>query len=198
MKIEDIYNEIISKIEKKEKRCKTLKSDLMVGDVVSPEKTRALIEYLELDIEELKDWAFSIEKNLEVSESRCANCGKVSSKAKGFISEYPEEGEWFCSEECKDQHDELDCPHGTHDGYRHPIESRRLIECENALRSLASWLGVGGYNAPVVDAKLFEQKIRFGVEEIQKMKTAKSWQGQVDRQGGAFDESELRGRDGWT
>jgi hypothetical protein len=34
---------------------------------------------------------------------------------------------------------------------------------EEALRSLASWLGVGGYNAPTVDAKVFEQKIRDGV-----------------------------------
>ena len=34
---------------------------------------------------------------------------------------------------------------------------------EDALRSLACWLGVGGYNAPTVDAKVFEAKIREGV-----------------------------------
>jgi len=34
---------------------------------------------------------------------------------------------------------------------------------EEALRSLACWLGVGGYNAPTVDAKVFETKIREGV-----------------------------------
>lgn len=34
---------------------------------------------------------------------------------------------------------------------------------EEALRSLACWMGVGGYNAPTVDAKLYEQKIREGV-----------------------------------
>lgn len=35
---------------------------------------------------------------------------------------------------------------------------------EMALRSLAAWLGVGGYNAPTVDAKVFEAKIRDGVQ----------------------------------
>lgn len=34
---------------------------------------------------------------------------------------------------------------------------------EEALRSLACWLGVGGYNAPAVDAKEFEAKIREGI-----------------------------------
>jgi hypothetical protein len=108
------------------------------------------------------------EDALETStvESRCANCGKPASVATACISEYPEEGEWFCSEQCKDQHDELDCPHITHDGYRHPAESQRLIECEAALRSLAYWLGAGGYNATAVDAKVFEEKIRWGVEHL--------------------------------
>jgi hypothetical protein len=35
---------------------------------------------------------------------------------------------------------------------------------ELALRSLACWLGAGGYNAPTVDAKVFEEKIRWGVD----------------------------------
>lgn len=35
---------------------------------------------------------------------------------------------------------------------------------ELALRSLASWLSAGGYNAPTVDAKVFEEKIRWGVQ----------------------------------
>jgi hypothetical protein len=34
---------------------------------------------------------------------------------------------------------------------------------EEALRSLACSLGVGGYNAPTVDAKVFEEKIRDGM-----------------------------------
>ncbi|MES2973421.1 MAG: hypothetical protein V4757_07420 [Pseudomonadota bacterium] len=37
-------------------------------------------------------------------------------------------------------------------------------EAEGVLRSLACWLGVGGYNALTVDAKAFERKIRDGVE----------------------------------
>jgi hypothetical protein len=43
-------------------------------------------------------------------------------------------------------------------------ESRRLVECEDVLRSLASWLGVGGFNAPTVDPQEFEKKIRWGVD----------------------------------
>jgi hypothetical protein len=35
---------------------------------------------------------------------------------------------------------------------------------EESLRALACWLGVGGYNAPMVDVKAFEAKIREGVE----------------------------------
>lgn len=99
-------------------------------------------------------------------ESRCANCGKSAADSHERIADYPEEGEWFCSAQCKDQHDELDCPHLTHNGYRHPAESERLIACERALRSLASWLSVGGFNAPTVDAKVFEEKIRWGVEHL--------------------------------
>lgn len=101
-----------------------------------------------------------------VYESLCANCGKPGSQAKECLSDYPEEGEWFCSHECKDLHDELGCPHEHHHGYRHPAEAKRLIDCENALRSLACWLGVGGYNAPTVDAKVFEEKIRNGVQDF--------------------------------
>lgn len=42
-------------------------------------------------------------------------------------------------------------------------EAGEESEAQAALRSLACWLGVGGYNAPTVDAKVFEQKIRDGV-----------------------------------
>lgn len=51
-----------------------------------------------------------------------------------------------------------------------PSQARELSEAETdaelALRSLASWLGVGGYNALKVDAKVFEQKIRDGVNML--------------------------------
>ena len=42
-------------------------------------------------------------------------------------------------------------------------------EAERSLRSLACWLGVGGYNAPTVDATAYETKIR---EEITLQSTA--------------------------
>jgi len=37
----------------------------------------------------------------------------------------------------------------------------------SALRSLASYVGAGGYNADAVDAGVFEDKIRWGIGEIQ-------------------------------
>lgn len=37
---------------------------------------------------------------------------------------------------------------------------------ELALRSLASWLGVGGYNASAIDAKTMERRIRDGVAQL--------------------------------
>jgi len=69
-------------------------------------------------------------------ESRCANCGKPASQSEECISECPEEGEWFCSDRCYEQHGILDCPHETHIGYRHPAESARLIAAEEALKSV--------------------------------------------------------------
>lgn len=41
----------------------------------------------------------------------------------------------------------------------------RLAACEDVLRSLASHLGAGGYNAPAVDPAQFEAKILWGVDE---------------------------------
>lgn len=37
---------------------------------------------------------------------------------------------------------------------------------ETVLRKLACWLGVGGYNAPTVDAELFHRKIVDGVQSL--------------------------------
>jgi hypothetical protein len=51
---------------------------------------------------------------------RCANCGKHREQAEDCISDYPEEGEWFCSQACYDQHSDLGCPHGTHNGLPAP------------------------------------------------------------------------------
>lgn len=98
--------------------------------------------------------------------TRCGNCGKPYVEGDNYITEGDPEGEFFCSVECREQHDELGCPHEHNNGYRHPTESKRLINCENALRSLASWLSAGGYNAPQVDAKVFEEKIRWGVDHL--------------------------------
>lgn len=45
---------------------------------------------------------------------------------------------------------------------------------EQVLRKLACWLGVGGYNAPTVDAGVFHDKIIWGVEEAVKTAAALS------------------------
>ena len=42
----------------------------------------------------------------------------------------------------------------------------RIAELEGVLRSLASFLGVGGYNAETVDATEFEAKIREGIDIV--------------------------------
>lgn len=42
----------------------------------------------------------------------------------------------------------------------------RAEKAEDALRSLASFVGAGGYNADKVDADVFEQKIRWGIGQI--------------------------------
>lgn len=42
----------------------------------------------------------------------------------------------------------------------------RAEKAEGVLRSLASFVGAGGYNADKVDADVFEQKIRWGIGQI--------------------------------
>lgn len=42
----------------------------------------------------------------------------------------------------------------------------RAEKAEEVLRSLASFVGAGGYNADKVDADMFEQKIRWGIGQI--------------------------------
>ena len=42
----------------------------------------------------------------------------------------------------------------------------RAEKAEDVLRSLASFVGAGGYNADKVDASVFEQKIRWGIGQI--------------------------------
>jgi len=44
-----------------------------------------------------------------------------------------------------------------------------LESANGALRSLACWLSVGGYNAESVDPDVFEKKIRDGVESLVKI-----------------------------
>jgi hypothetical protein len=46
------------------------------------------------------------------------------------------------------------------------IQKRRADAAEDVLRSLASWLSVGGYNAPTVNAEDFEKRIRWGVDML--------------------------------
>ena len=45
-------------------------------------------------------------------------------------------------------------------------QSERAESYADALRSLASYVGAGGYNADVVDADVFGAKIRWGIDEI--------------------------------
>ena len=42
----------------------------------------------------------------------------------------------------------------------------RAENAEESLRSLASYVGAGGYNADTVDAEVFEQKIRWGIRQF--------------------------------
>lgn len=65
--------------------------------------------------------------------------------------------------------------HSTYPTIKHETaatrEARGLLPenehpAEEALRSLACWLGAGGYNSPTVDAKVFEEKIRWGVDHL--------------------------------
>ena len=45
--------------------------------------------------------------------------------------------------------------------------TERLQACEEVLRSLASYLSAGGYNADYVDPKVFHEKILWGIQQIQ-------------------------------
>lgn len=42
----------------------------------------------------------------------------------------------------------------------------RIDELEGVLRSLASYVGAGGYNADDVDPKTFEDKVRWGIDHL--------------------------------
>jgi len=55
-------------------------------------------------------------------------------------------------------------------------QSRERFDAESVLRSLASWLGNGGYNAETVDADVFERKIRYGVETVVRVETKRAEQ----------------------
>jgi len=46
-------------------------------------------------------------------------------------------------------------------------QAERAESYAETLRSLASYVGAGGYNADTVDADVFEEKIRWGIGEIQ-------------------------------
>jgi hypothetical protein len=40
----------------------------------------------------------------------------------------------------------------------------KLEACEDVLRSLAAYVGAGGYNAETVDPAVFDKKIRWGID----------------------------------
>lgn len=64
--------------------------------------------------------------------SRCANCGLDADAAKEHRTKYAADGEWFCSLLCEQQYAELGCPHESHDGYRHPVETACLLAQSSA------------------------------------------------------------------
>lgn len=43
-------------------------------------------------------------------KNRCANCGKPIEEAKEVLTARMYDGEWTCSKECDDEHEELGCP----------------------------------------------------------------------------------------
>lgn len=58
---------------------------------------------------------------------------------------------------------------------------------EQVLRKLACWLGVGGYNAEAVDAKVFHEKIVWGIQNLMQDKHAGLTQcGWMDEFGNVF------------
>lgn len=50
----------------------------------------------------------------------------------------------------------------------------RLASAESVMRSLASYLGVGGYNAPAVFADVFERKIRDGIDALVRVEVGRA------------------------
>lgn len=53
----------------------------------------------------------------------------------------------------------------------HPsgFDPSRVEALEDALRSLASYVAAGGYNAETVDPDVFERKIRWGIDNLVNM-----------------------------
>ncbi len=67
-----------------------------------------------------------------LDESHCANCGIRSSRAEKIIPS--DDGEWFCSDLCEQQHDEMGCPFEGGEYYRHPIETAEAERERDTLR----------------------------------------------------------------
>jgi len=61
---------------------------------------------------------------------------------------------------------------GRIDPMQNPMRPAYFTDCadetpaEQVLRKLACWLGVGGYNAPTVDAEVFHEKIVWGINHL--------------------------------
>ena len=52
--------------------------------------------------------------------------------------------------------------------------AQQAAKCEDALRSLAAYVGAGGYNAESVDAKVFEEKVTWGIDHIVRVESGRS------------------------
>lgn len=87
---------------------------------------------------------------------------------------------------CVEGHDRV--ASSVSDAWVHPATPVGRVVCsyeetpaESALRSLASYVGNGGYNAPRVDAKVFEDKVRSGIETFIRQEKIKAIDEFVER-----------------
>jgi hypothetical protein len=92
--------------------------------------------------------------NGEVVLAQCRRCGKAEVELEGVACTAPSAGPSI-------------------DPMQDPLRPSLLRlgspdehPAEGVLRALASWLGVGGFNAPTVDANLFHHKIVSGIESL--------------------------------
>ena len=91
--------------------------------------------------------------------------------------------------------------HTIRDNLRNTIAGKEQLLAEHQANRQSEDAHVRMMSYPIV--KMLElnvaelKKILADVEKCCEIETSRSWEGSVDRMSGAFDESELRGRDGW-